>query len=199
MSLHPKPKKTKATTTPSDQVAAAPRKKRFRWLRGWFKKLILIVLLLLVVVPVGTYLVQPRYYRVLVIGSDQRDTERARSDVLMVVNIPKSDADPFSMVMIPRDTKIEHDEYGLEKITHFYAKWEEDEYLGNQELTRSVVEDLLGVKMHGSVEVTFDSFIEIVDLVGGGRHFSWSFRWGSCKGGGAQSICASRRWFWESG
>ena len=128
----------------------------------------MVVLLLAVLIPLGIYASQPKYFKILVIGSDQRGTEHARSDVLMVVAIPKSKDNIFSMTMIPRDTKIDHPEYGLEKITHFYGKWEDpEEYLGNKELTEQVVEDLLDIKVNGTVEVTFDSFIDIVDLLGG--------------------------------
>lgn len=102
------------------------------------------------------------------IGSDQRNNEPARSDALMIVSIPKSKKDPLSLVMVPRDTKMEDAEYGLQKITHFYAIWDETvERMGNVELTESKVEELLGIQIHGTVEVTFDSFTDIVDTVGG--------------------------------
>lgn len=134
----------------------------------WLVRLFLLVVVLIVVVPFGLYVTQPKYFKVLIIGSDQRGTEHARSDVLMIVAIPKSSKNTFSMTMIPRDTKIDHPEKGLQKITHFYAMWEDtDEYLGNQKLTQEVVEDVLGVNVDGTVEVTFDSFTEIVDLLGG--------------------------------
>ncbi|MBU0731419.1 LCP family protein [Patescibacteria group bacterium] len=133
-----------------------------------FKLLAILFIGLVLVAAVG-YMLMPNYYRVLIIGSDLRDTERSRSDSLMVVGIPKSSKNTINIVMVPRDTFIEHDEFGMQKITHFYALGErtDSEVLGNLDLTQEVVEELLNVKMDASVEVTFDSFIEIVDLLGG--------------------------------
>lgn len=112
----------------------------------------------------------PERYNVLFVGSDQRNNERARSDVLFVVSIPKSaDQQPFFLT-IPRDTKIEHPEWGLEKIAHFYAlgdRPEDGKELGNVDLTREVIEGLLGIEVDAVVEVTFTSFAEIVDMLGG--------------------------------
>lgn len=171
MSLHRKTKRTRpvpqSTVEPDSPRRRLSVPHPFRFMRKWFKRTVLLLLLLVVVIPVLVYAAQPKYYRVLIIGSDQRAEERARSDVLMLVNIPKSADNPFSIVMIPRDTKVEHPEHGLEKITHFYAMWEDEETLGNKELTQEQVEQLLDVKVNSSVEVTFDSFIEIVDLLGG--------------------------------
>lgn len=133
-----------------------------------FKFLAIFFILLVLVVAVG-YMLMPDYYRVLIIGSDLRGTERSRSDSLMVVAIPKSSKNTINIVMVPRDTYVEHDEYGMQKLTHFYALGErtDSEVLGNLDLTKEMVEELLNVKMDTTVEVTFDSFIEIVDLLGG--------------------------------
>lgn len=131
---------------------------------------ILTFFLLLIIGGVVFYATSPDRYNVLVIGSDQRGSERARSDVLFLVSVPKSgDEQPFFLT-IPRDTKIEHEEYGLEKITHFYARGDrpdDGKLLGNVELTRSVVEELLDVDVDATVEVTFSSFEEIIDTLGG--------------------------------
>lgn len=172
MSLHKKPKPTPNNLAVSDSVAApspAPTSPGCRRLVvKWLFRMILLGLLLLVTVPLIIYATQPAYYKILVIGSDQRGSEQARSDVLMLVAIPKSRQDSFSMIMIPRDTKIDHPEKGLQKITHFYAMWDDQaEYLGNAQLTTEVVEGALGITINGTVEVTFDSFTEIVDMLGG--------------------------------
>lgn len=138
--------------------------------RKLIAKILGITALVLFVVILLVYLTSPKYYRVLVVGSDQRGTERARSDVLFVVSVPKSvDENPL-FLSIPRDTKIEHEEYGLEKINHLYGYGErpdDGKLLGNIDLTQGAVEDLLGVKMDATIEVTFASFAELVDVVGG--------------------------------
>lgn len=171
MSLHKttKPKKTnlQPTQEASPKSTTSPVGCR-GFIMRWIVRFILIVLALIILIPVGVYFSQPKYYKVLVIGSDQRGSEHARSDVLMIVAIPKSSAHTLSMTMIPRDTKIDHPEKGLQKITHFYAMWDDDnEYLGNKELTQETVENLLDVKVDATIEVTFDSFTEIVDMLGG--------------------------------
>lgn len=138
--------------------------------RKLIAKIIGITALIVLAVVLLVYLTSPKYYRVLVVGSDQRGTERARSDVLFVVSVPKSGDESPLFLSIPRDTKIEHEEYGLEKINHLYGYGErpdDDKLLGNIDATQGAVEDLLGVKMDATVEVTFASFAEIVDVVGG--------------------------------
>ncbi len=171
MSLHKTKKLKKTNLQSSEESVTAPAKVTGgcrRLVIRWSIRLCILVVILVIAIPAGVYFSQPAYYKILVIGSDQRGTEHARSDVLMIVAIPKSASNTLSMTMIPRDTKIDHPEKGLQKITHFYAMWEkDDEYLGNKELTQETVEDLLDIKVDGTVEVTFDSFTEIVDMLGG--------------------------------
>lgn len=130
--------------------------------------------LTLVVLVGGTVLfiasTAPKTYNVLFVGSDQRGTERARSDILFLVAFPKNaNALPY-FLSIPRDTKIEHKEFGLQKITHFYAlgdRPDDGKQLGNIDLTTEVVEALLDVDVDATVEVTFGSFESIIDELGG--------------------------------
>ncbi|MFH1425891.1 MAG: LCP family protein [Candidatus Kerfeldbacteria bacterium] len=125
----------------------------------------------LIVVVLGFIVVTaPDHYNVLFVGSDQRGTERARSDVLFVVSVPKSSNKQPYFLTIPRDTYIEHEEWGMQKMTHFYALGErpdDEKALGNIELTRSVIEELLDIKVDATVEVTFQSFEEIINTLGG--------------------------------
>lgn len=112
----------------------------------------------------------PDQYNVLFVGSDQRGTERARSDVMFIVSVPKSaDKQPFFLT-IPRDTYVEDEEWGIQKITHFYALGErpdDGKLLGNIELTRGHIQDVVGVDVDATVEVTFQSFEEIIDTLDG--------------------------------
>lgn len=170
MSLHPKQAATVKLSSNISQSVAEP-KERLGW-RRWLKRMAwrvgLLGSLLLVLLVFGFYVSQPRFYHILVIGSDQRNNEPARSDALLIVSIPKAKADPLSLTMVPRDTKMEDGDYGLQKITHFYAMWDDSiERMGNVVLTESKVEELLDIEIHGTVEVTFDSFTDIVDTVGG--------------------------------
>lgn len=170
MALH---KTTKTPRTNNQQFAEAPpqkvkRPKRRVGCKGWLLRFVLFGILGLIFAAIAFYVIQPKYYRILVIGSDQRNVEHARSDSLLLVSIPKSGGKPISMIMIPRDTFIDDEERGMQKITHYYAMWDENtEILGNKELTTETVENLLDIKVHGTVEVTFDSFTDVVDIVGG--------------------------------
>lgn len=168
MSLHPKTKPTKApkpeaVSTQGSFFRHWPVLPAGKWLRA-----LLLFIALLIVLPLLVYALAPRYYTVLLIGSDQRANEHARSDVLLLVSIPKNAGDQLSLVMIPRDTKINDPEYGLQKITHFYAMWDDSvDRLGNRALTQQQVEQLFGIRINTTVEITFDSFVEIVDGLGG--------------------------------
>jgi len=115
------------------------------------------------------YVTTPSRFNILIIGSDQRGTERARSDVLMILSVPKSPAKPISLVTIPRDTRVEIAGEGLQKITHAYSLGDRDEgtILGNRTLTTETVKDFLDVPIHATAEITFASFQSIVDLFGG--------------------------------
>lgn len=165
MSLHPKIKPTNATQ-------ATPVSVRRSWLRWWptrwWKRIMLLFLMVLIITPLVIYITAPKYYTILLIGSDQRAQEHARSDVLLLVSIPKNASAAMSLIMIPRDTKIDDPKYGLQKITHFYAMWDDTvDRLGNRALTQQQVEQLLGIHINATVEITFDSFVEIIDGLGG--------------------------------
>lgn len=132
----------------------------------------IVTFVLLIFVSIGlAYTTAPSHYTVLFVGSDQRETERARSDVMFLVSVPKkADQQPF-FLSIPRDTKVEDPEWGLQKMTHFYAfgdRPNDGKLLGNIDLTKKEIENVLGVHVDATVEVTFQSFQDIVDTLGGG-------------------------------
>ncbi len=138
----------------------------------------LVTLLVLGAIILGfIYMGSPSKYNILVIGSDQRDplhptdvsVSVGRSDVLMVVSIPKSDKKDFSILMIPRDTYIEDEEFGMQKINHLYALGgrHESDVLGSMPDTKRAVEELLDENMDATFETTFAGFEEVVELLGG--------------------------------
>lgn len=143
----------------------------------WLIKLFVLFVILVLIFVLGVYFFTPSKYRILIIGSDQREglhetdvsVKRGRSDVLMVMSVAKKSKDKFSILMIPRDTLVEDEEYGTQKMTHYYAMGEryESDVLGNLSLTQERIEELLDVKMHATFEVTFDGFIDIIELLGG--------------------------------
>jgi len=174
MSLHQKTKARTKTSlaTPNESPDPKPKKLKLFGCRNWLLRLIIkllaVVAVIVFIIVAGTYWLAPRYYNILIIGSDQRTTERSRSDVMIVVAIPKSSKDPLSFVTLPRDTKIDDPTRGIEKLTHYYAFWDDNTTkLGNRDLTVSTIQNLLGIKINGTVEITFDSFTDIVNAVGG--------------------------------
>lgn len=136
---------------------------------------ILALVLVLILAPVLAYgllyAITPARYNILIAGSDQRGEERARSDVLMVFSLPKNPQGKTSLITIPRDSRVDIPGHGLDKITHAYVygerEGEDNVILGNIDLTKDTVEKFLNIKIHGTMEFNFESFKEIIDMVGG--------------------------------
>ncbi len=96
---------------------------------------------------------------ILLIGSDSRRGETARSDTLILMHVDFSNRRVY-LVSIPRDTRVYIPGRGQDKINAAYA-------YGQSELAVETVEDLLDIDMHYSAEVDFEGFKDVVDTVGG--------------------------------
>ena len=135
--------------------------------------LLKIILLLIIIIPILLfgimYLLAPERYNILIVGCDRRGEERARSDVMMVFSIPKDSSKPTSLITIPRDSRVNVEDHGLDKLTHayIYGDLTDKSSIGNIELTQETIENLLDIKINGTVEFTFESFKDVVDMVGG--------------------------------
>jgi anionic cell wall polymer biosynthesis LytR-Cps2A-Psr (LCP) family protein len=143
-----------------------PKKKK----RRIFLKMILPLIIVVPILLFGIiYLIAPDRYNILIVGCDRREVERARSDVLMIFSVPKSPKEQVSLITIPRDSRVDIEGHGLDKITHAYIYGDLDEKsdIGNIELTEETIEKFLNIKIHGTVEFTFESFKDVVDMVGG--------------------------------
>jgi LCP family protein required for cell wall assembly len=98
---------------------------------------------------------------VLVLGIDTRDGGRAtqNTDTMIVVSL-----DPLNktaaMLSVPRDIYINKPGTFQGKINGAFA-------VGGPDLTRRVVNDLLGIRIHSYTLVNFEAFNRIVDGVGG--------------------------------
>jgi LCP family protein required for cell wall assembly len=98
---------------------------------------------------------------VLLLGIDSRgaDTTTLNTDTMIVLSL-----DPVNktaaMLSIPRDVYIERPGLLVDKINAAYA-------VGGPDLSRRVVEDLLGIKINSYALVDFEAFTRIVDTVGG--------------------------------
>ena len=98
---------------------------------------------------------------VLLLGIDSRDdgSSTKNTDTMIVMSL-----DPVNktaaMLSIPRDVYIDRPGVFTDKINAAYA-------VGGYDLTRKVVEDLLGIRLYAYALVDFDAFTRIVDSVGG--------------------------------
>ena len=96
---------------------------------------------------------------IMVMGVDRRNDDAGRSDTLMAVTVNK-DAGTAQILSLPRDTRVQIEGNGYDKINHAYA-------YGGHKLTRKTVEKLLGVPMDYYVLVDIQAFERIIDALDG--------------------------------
>lgn len=99
-------------------------------------------------------------FSVLLLGVDQREGDRGRSDTMIVLTV-NPNKESIEMVSIPRDTYTEIIGKGYQdKINHAYA-------FGGVEMAMNTVENFLDIPIDYFVQVNMESFKDIVDAVGG--------------------------------
>lgn len=97
---------------------------------------------------------------VLLLGVDEREDDRGRSDTMIVLTLNPSDQS-IKMVSIPRDTYTEIVGYGTsDKINHAYA-------FGGLMMSMESVENLLDIPIDYTIQVNMEGFQDIIDAVGG--------------------------------
>lgn len=96
---------------------------------------------------------------ILVLGVDAREDDVGRSDTAFVVTIDTK-AKTVTMLSIPRDTRVKIDGHGWDKINHAYA-------FGGAKLSKSSVENLLGISIDYTVVMNFEGFVRMIDALGG--------------------------------
>ena len=179
---------SRSSSTLADPELVRVRKKRKK--HGKAKKVILIVLAVIVVlcVAVGAaaalYMnsisdsmkmdseqqseldtvlsestVQEPYY-VLLLGSDARANDTAsRSDTMILVRVD-ANVGKATLVSIPRDTKVEIEVHGTQKINAAYA-------FGGPAGAVEAVENMSGIEISHYAEIHFDELEKAVDQLGG--------------------------------
>ncbi len=96
---------------------------------------------------------------VMLIGQDARPGEtRARSDSMIVCSI-NSETKKITLCSLMRDMLVPIPGRGYSRINHSYA-W------GGMKLLDQVLEEDFGLVVDGNVEVNFDGFIAVMDLIG---------------------------------
>ena len=99
-------------------------------------------------------------FSVLMLGVDQREGDRGRSDTIIVLTVNPNN-NSVKMLSIPRDTRTEIIGKGVEdKINHAYA-------FGEVPMAMDTVENFLDIPIDYYVQINMEGFQDIVDAVGG--------------------------------
>ena len=96
---------------------------------------------------------------VLVLGVDEREDDVGRSDTAFVLTIDTVNK-KATMLSIPRDSRVKIAGLGWDKLNHAYA-------FGGSKLSKSTVENLLGIPIDYTVIVSFKGFMRMIDAIGG--------------------------------
>lgn len=97
---------------------------------------------------------------ILLLGVDEREGDRGRSDTIMIATINPHEQDVV-LTNIPRDTRVEiPGREGKDKINHSYA-------YGGVDLTRKTVEHFLDLPIDGYVQINMQGLKKIVDELDG--------------------------------
>ncbi|REE57522.1 LytR family transcriptional attenuator [Paenibacillus taihuensis] len=99
-------------------------------------------------------------FTVLVLGVDQRENDRGRSDTMIMLSVNPI-KHSILMFNIPRDTRTEIVGHGTtDKINHAYA-------FGGVEMSIQTVESFLDYSIDYYVKVNMEGFARLIDLIGG--------------------------------
>lgn len=99
-------------------------------------------------------------FSVLLLGVDEREDDRGRSDTMVVLTV-NPETQSTKMVSIPRDTYTEIIGRGTtDKINHAYA-------FGGIEMSMNTTENLLDIPIDYVVQVNMEGFEDIVNAVDG--------------------------------
>lgn len=92
---------------------------------------------------------------ILMIGSDTRGEEKARSDTIMIAQYhPKQHS--YKLISIMRDTYVDIPGYGKNRINAAFA-------LGGPELLRQTIEDNFAIDTQYYAIVDFEGFVQLID------------------------------------
>ena len=103
---------------------------------------------------------QEHIINIMFIGQDRRPGEgRTRSDVMILCTFNKTTKE-LTMTSFMRDLYVSIPGYGDDKMNHAYA-------YGGMKLLNQCMETNFGIHIDGNIEVDFDGFCDVIDLMGG--------------------------------
>lgn len=104
-----------------------------------------------------------RPFNLLLIGVDQKDRineeEKQRTDTILFATF-NSQIQKIGLFSIPRDSLVEIPGHGTDRINMAY-------FFGGYPLTKTLVEEVMGMTVHGYVLIDYDGFRELVDTIDG--------------------------------
>lgn len=165
---NPKPRKKK-------------RKKHFGCLGRIIRSLIIILLVIFIIYSIISFicikqidyvesapmthysnaLSDSKVRNILIIGTDSRDIseERGRSDSMILLSL-NSHTDKIYLTSIMRDSYVDIDGYGWDKLTHAYS-------YGGAELLMDTIERNFSIRIDDYIAINFNAFASIVDAING--------------------------------
>lgn len=96
---------------------------------------------------------------VVLLGVDERNGDRGRSDTMMLLHY-NAIYNRLYLMSIPRDTRVRLPKYGYQKVNAAYA-------LGGPTLAKQATGELTGLYVDYYLKVNFDGFSKVVDALGG--------------------------------
>ncbi len=156
---------------PENSVGDRIRRKKGRSLKKKKEKkvifiifciLILITLIFLLkflgIFPFSSDILSCNRINILIVGCDEIENN-GRADTIVFLSISPKIKDVL-ILSIPRDTRVEIPERGMDKINHAYA-------FGGKKLISRTVSLFLDVPIHFYAIVDFNGFVNIIDELGG--------------------------------
>ncbi len=98
-------------------------------------------------------------YNILIIGTDSRGEDRGRSDSMILMSLNKN-TEEIVMTSFLRDIYLSIPGVGYTRLNHAYA-------YGGAELLMETIEQNFKIQIDKYVTVDFNSFVDVVDAVGG--------------------------------
>lgn len=101
-------------------------------------------------------------FSLMLLGTDQRANETARSDTMIYAVVRPEDY-KILLISVPRDTYTEiigHNDNKKDKITHAFA-------FGGQQMAKDTLEALLGNEIQYYATINFQGLKDAVDAIGG--------------------------------